>query len=114
MVSRGEVWLVDFGTTEAAERPEQAKVRPALVLSVNEVNHYGELAIVIPITTTIRALVAHLQLKSPEGGLDRDSALQCDQIRAISIRRFRRILGTVTATTLEEVKNRLTWLLGFR
>ncbi|MHB2021688.1 MAG: type II toxin-antitoxin system PemK/MazF family toxin [Candidatus Xenobia bacterium] len=50
MVSRGEVWLVDFGRPESAETPEQAKVRPALVVSVDEVNHYGDLAINVPKT----------------------------------------------------------------
>ena len=113
MISRGQVWLVDFGKPETAEEPEQAKIRPALVLSVDEVNHHANLAVVVPITTTLRGLSSHVVIAPPEGGLDRRSALQCDQIRAVSQRRFRRSLGHLPPATLHQVQERVCLILGF-
>jgi mRNA interferase MazF len=116
IISRGEMWLVDFGTPGRVPEPEQAKARPALVLSVDEINHVASMSIVVPATTTIQPLLlslSNLKIDPPEGGLDRPSALQFDQTRAVSHRRFLKRLGAVSAHTLAQTKERLSLVLGF-
>lgn len=115
-VARGEVWLVYFGEPEHAKEPEQAKLRPALVLSVDDLNQAGRLSFVVPITTTLRPQLLslpHLQLNPPEGGLERPSALQLDQMKSVSRARLTRRLGSVSDPILLECRKRLCILLGF-
>lgn len=99
-VSRGEVWLVDLGATTGRE---QAGARPALVVSIDGLNQGpAELAIILPLTSRERpGFPSRVEIVPPEGGLKRTSYVICEQIRAISILRFRRRLGAVSAPTLE-------------
>lgn len=115
-ISRGEVWLVFFGDPAHVREPEQAKTRPALVLSVDELNQAGHFSFVVPITTTIRSellSLPHLAVNPPEGGLERASVLQLDQAKSVSQRRFIRRLGVVSQPLLLEARKRLCILLGF-
>jgi mRNA interferase MazF len=64
---RGEVWLADLGSTRGHE---QAGRRPVLVFSVDAFNTGpAGLVIVLPLTSSIRKIPAHIQINPPEGGL---------------------------------------------
>lgn len=61
---RGEVWLADLGVTRGHE---QGGRRPVLIFSVDAFNAGpAELVIVIPMTSTIRIVPAHIQVNPPE------------------------------------------------
>jgi mRNA interferase MazF len=107
--SRGEVWRVDLNPTRG---PEQAGVRPALVVSENTFNHGpAELLIVLPITGTGRGIPFHVQVKPPEGGLNKVSYIKCEEPRCISKSRLMDRLGTVKQKTIEDVEDRLKIVL---
>lgn len=107
--SRGEIWRVNF---DLIEGHEQAGSRPALVISVDPFNHGpAGLAVVLPLTTRRKGIPFHVALAPPEGGIDRESFIKCEDVRSVSTRRFSEVFGKVTQQTLEAVEDRLRILL---
>jgi len=100
---RGEIWQVDFNPPRGAEIN---KFRPAIVISSNAVGILP-LKIVVPITEWNNAFATnfwHLRIDpSYANGLSKVSAIDGLQIRSVSIQRFARKLGIVTADILEEI-----------
>src|SRR5262245_55664205 len=80
--SRGEIWLGDLGPTRGHE---QSGARPLLILSVDPFNSGpADLVIVLPLTSTIRGIPAHILVNPPEGGLRRPSVVLCDAFRSVT------------------------------
>lgn len=108
--SRGEIWLVDLNPVCGHE---QAGRRPALVVSVDGFNHGpAGLVIVIPITTKDKGIPLHVGVFPPEGGLNEQSFIKCEDVRSVAKERLVKCLGRVEEGTLEEVEDRLRILLG--
>lgn len=109
-LSRGEIWLVDLNPVCGHE---QAGRRPALVVSVDGFNHGpAGLVIVIPITTKDKGIPLHVGVFPPEGGLNEQSFIKCEDVRSVAKERLVRCLGRVEEGTLAEVEDRLRILLG--
>jgi mRNA interferase MazF len=72
------------------------------------------MCIVLPLTTTTRAVRTHVRILPPEGGVAEPSAVQCEQIRTVSSRRLTDILGTASDETMREVEYALKMLLDLR
>lgn len=107
--SRGEIWRVDL---DPVRGHEQGRVRPALVVSNNILNHGASgLVTIVPITTKSRPIRSFLRIDPPEGGLQKPSFIICDQVRTLSMDRLGKRFGTVATTTLSEVERRLKFLL---
>ena len=107
--SRGELWLVDLNPTRGHE---QAGRRPALVVSVDELNHGpAELVILAPLTTRDRGLPLHVAITPPEAALTQPSFIKCEDVRSVSKERLVRRIGVVAPATLAEVEDRLRLLL---
>jgi mRNA interferase MazF len=87
------VWLVDFGADP--EHPEQAFLRPALIVSDDRLHHPSlKMVIVVPGTSTIRSVPLHVVVQPDAGtGLVATTAFQVEQVRAVSARRFAKRLG---------------------
>jgi mRNA-degrading endonuclease toxin of MazEF toxin-antitoxin module len=103
---RGDVWLVDFGAHP--EDPEQAFHRSALIVSDDHLHHPNlRLVIVVPGTTTLRRLPLHVVVEpDDDNGLDRPTAFQVEQVRAISTTRLVERLGRLDAEarhTVDEI-----------
>ena len=81
---RGDVWLVDFGIDP--QDPEQAFLRPAVIVSENRLHHPNlRTVIVVPGTSTIRGIPLHVVLSpDPNNGLSTETAFQVEQVRATS------------------------------
>jgi mRNA interferase MazF len=108
--SRGDVWSISFVTTLGRE---QAGTRPALVVSVDKLNHGpADLVVVLPITSRNKNQPIHVPVKAPEGGLSILSFIKCDDIRSVSKQRLKRFCGTVSAQTMAEVEKRIRILLN--
>lgn len=110
--SRGEIWLVNFSPSVGSEIREP---HPALVVSVDDLNKSSwGLIVVCPISTfrKERPFRLHVLLPTPEGGVQRDSIIRCDQIKSVSIQRFSERWGTVAEETMEKVNYILRKLLG--
>ncbi|MGH9841341.1 MAG: type II toxin-antitoxin system PemK/MazF family toxin [Blastocatellia bacterium] len=107
---RGEVWLVTLDPTIGRE---QAGTRPALIVSDDLFNQsHAELVVVLPVTSKNKGIRSHVPVSPPEGGLTVQSFVKCEDVRSISIQRFGRRLGKVTAKTMNEVESRLRIILA--
>jgi mRNA interferase MazF len=107
---RGEVWLAELDPTLGRE---QAGTRPALVVSDNRFNHSAAgLVVICPITSRDKGMSFHVNIAPPEGGLDRDSYVMCDQPRTVSKERLKRKLGLVQPPTMRSTEAHLSILLG--
>ncbi|MBA4184486.1 MAG: type II toxin-antitoxin system PemK/MazF family toxin [Acidobacteria bacterium] len=108
--SRGEIWLVNLSPTTGRE---QAGTRPALIVSVDIFNHgAAELIIAIPITSKAKGIPLHVEINPPEGGLNVQSFVKCEDMRSISTSRLIKKLGRVSSPTIDAVEDRLRILLG--
>ena len=103
---RGEIWLVDFGADPAD--PEQAFIRPAVIVSDNRLHHPNlRIVIVVPGTSTIRGIPLHVALTPDTGnGLTAETAFQAEQVRAVSTGRFIERVGrmdSLSCHALDEI-----------
>src|SRR5438552_11193568 len=69
---RGEVWLVRF--------PGDPKLRPALAVSVNHRNEFGNSVLTVPITTNLKPAPTHVFLPMGQGGLHQNSMARCENV----------------------------------
>jgi len=106
-----DLWLIDFGEPYPGE---PASHRPALV--VGPPGTFGPgfpFVIVLPLTTTHRALSLHIEVETnAETGLDATSYIQCELIRSINRRRLIHRLGAVNPETSREVATVIKTLLN--
>lgn len=110
--SRGEIWLIDFDPAVGAEI---RKLRPALIMSVNTIGRLP-LRMVVPITDWKPQYATYpwfVELPaSPSNGLAKNSGADAFQAKSVSLSRFVRRLGTVTAAQLEEVASAIALCVG--
>lgn len=111
MIKRGDVWMVDFGPPQG---PEQAGVRPAVVLQTDPFNEALTTVIVAPVTTNLKRLLlpATLLLNQGEGGLTRDSVVLGFQVQARAKVRLIEKLGELTEERLSDVQDAILLALG--
>jgi mRNA interferase MazF len=106
-----DLWLIDFGEPYPGE---PASHRPALV--VGPPGTFGPgfpFVIVLPLTTTHRALSLHIEVEATaETGLDATRYIQCELIRSINRRRLIHRLGAVNPGTSHEVATVIKTLLN--
>ncbi len=108
--SRGDLWLVDLDPTRGHE---QAGRRPALVVSVDPLNHGpAGLVILLPLTTRAKGVPSHVPIRPPEGGVRQASYIKCEDVRSVSKERLSQRWGAVSPATLAAVEERLRLLLG--
>jgi mRNA interferase MazF len=107
--ARGEVWLADLNPVRGHE---QAGRRPVLVVSEDLFNQGpAGLAIILPMTSTIRGIPSHVPIAPPEGGVKNRTAILCEGVRSVSIERLVARWGAVDPRTLAAVEDRLRILL---
>ena len=109
MASLGEIWVVNLNRTRGHE---QAGIRPALIVSADGFNHgRAGLVLVVPLTTTRLRVPLHVQIDPPDGGVRETSYAMCEAIRSVSTDRLERSWGTVSASTMAVVDDRLRVVL---
>jgi mRNA interferase MazF len=92
---------------------EQAKARPFVVVSVDQLNRSPlGLSLVVPLTRTDFSNALHLEIKPPEGGLRAPSFAMPEQLRTLSHERVTRRLGALRGATLAELLRRCRLLLS--
>ena len=112
-MKQGEIWLVDLNPTVGAE---MQKVRPALIININDLGKLP-LKIIVPITDwKERYHIAPWMLKiipSVINGLNKESAIDCFQIRCVAQERLIKKTGCITLDELEEIKNKIAVVIGY-
>lgn len=87
-----EIWLADldpsFGT-------EAGKIRPVVIVQTDFLNGRHKSTIICPTTSKIKPKIGiiSIHLQAGDGGLNADSDIMLDQIRAIDNSRFVKKLG---------------------
>ena len=91
--------MVDFGLPSG---PEQAGVRPAVILQEDALNQTLVTTIVVPLTTNPRRLsiATTLVLNAGEGGLPKESVALCHQVQVRSKARLLSRLGALAPERL--------------
>jgi mRNA interferase MazF len=101
---QGDVYWTDPDPTQDRE---QAKSRPFVIVSVDQLNQTGlGLSLAVPLTRTNFGNALHLAIPASEGGLKEDGFAMPEQLRAISHERLSRRLGSLRPKTLEELLKR--------
>ncbi|KWW99145.1 type II toxin-antitoxin system PemK/MazF family toxin [Carbonactinospora thermoautotrophica] len=89
---RGEIWLADLNPIAGHE---QGGVRPCVIVSADGYNRLPiGMAIVVPLTSRDRGLSHQTPIRNAASGLDRVSYARPEDVRAISVERLVRRLGT--------------------
>lgn len=88
---------------------EAGKVRPVLIVQTDLLNGLLESTLVCPITTQIIGKDNPLRyfLKKGDAGLEKDSEVMIDQVRAIDNRRLTIHLGTLSESHHASIKQKL-------
>ena len=108
--TQGEVVWADPDPTRGRE---QAKARPFVIVSVDQLNRSPlSLSLGVPMTRTDFANALHLKIDPPEGGLRESSFAMPEQVRALSHERIARRLGQLQAGTLADLLRRCRLLLS--
>jgi len=107
---RGDVYFIDF---DPAQESETNKVRPAVIVSSDAGNRAAQrlgrgVLTVVPLTSNIRRVYPfQVLLAAADCGLQVDSKAQTEQVRAVSVGRFRRRLGSVPPPLLRQLDDAL-------
>jgi mRNA interferase MazF len=103
---RGEVRLVDFEPVRGAEAN---KTRPAVIVSNDGANAMADrlgrgVITVLPVTSNVQRIYGfQVLLPAAESGLPRDSKVQAEQVRSVSVERVGRRVGAVPAHLMADV-----------
>jgi mRNA interferase MazF len=110
---RGEVWRVNFDPQVGSEIQ---KIRPAVVISV--VSPYSaHLSIVVPITSWQAKHASYFWMvniaAAPTNGLTNNSGANALQIKSVSVQRFERKIGVLTAAEIEDIAAAVVLSIGY-
>ncbi|HZZ86338.1 MAG TPA: type II toxin-antitoxin system PemK/MazF family toxin [Anaeromyxobacteraceae bacterium] len=109
---RGEVWWVCF---DPAVGSEQRKVRPAVVVSRNEIGKLP-LRIVVPVTDWKPGYFRYpwfVEIQPSAGnGLTKRSGADAFQVKSVSLERFQNRLGMVGAAEMEDIAAAIALCVG--
>ncbi len=100
-VSRGEVWMIDFGLA--------AKVRPALLLTGEPHDDELDVVTVLLHTTSLRGNRWELPISKP---FLKDGAFHLQQIQTVSSVKLERRLGILTQAEMNRVTEALSHRLA--
>ena len=105
LLRRGDIVLTDFSPARSAEANY---VRPAVIVSNNNVNSFAPAVAVVPLTSNLNKLYAsQVLLPAERTSLDRDSKAQVELLRHVNLERLRKPLGMVPADLMTAIDQRL-------
>lgn len=107
-MKKGEIWIAEMPSVDGRE---QTGIRPTIVLT----DTIASLAVIIPITTNMRALrFPHtLELNpSKQNGLKTFSVALIFQLRAVDKQRLKHKIGTLESQNLKAVDTMLKKMLA--
>ena len=102
-MNRGEIWLANM---LAPDKP-----RPVVLVSRESAYENRELITVATVTTHVRDIDSHVPVGRYEG-LDRESAMNCDQLSTIHRSQLRRRLAKLPPAKIAELNDALRYSLG--
>ena len=111
-IKRGEVYYADLSPVVGSE---QGGVRPVLIVQNNVGNKFSPTVIAAAITSQINKakIPTHIELKSAEVGLAKDSVVLLEQLRTLDKRRLKEKIGELSPIKMQKVNTALLISLGF-
>lgn len=108
---RGDVWLANLDPVVGSET---GKTRPVLIIQNDVANEYSPVVIVATLTTAVGAkeYPTEVRVRSPEGGLRKDSVILLNQIRTLDKRRLIERWGRLEPETMRRVDEAIKISLG--
>lgn len=110
-INQFEVWLADLNPQIGTE---PGKARPVLIVQSNLLNRAKHPStLVCPITSNVsqNAEILRLHIKKGEAGLEKESDILIDQIRAIDNRRLMKRFGKLPNALADQVKTNMLIVL---
>lgn len=106
VVKRGDIFYADLSPVIGSE---QGGTRPVLVVQNDVGNKFSPTVIVAAITSQINKakLPTHIEIKSSDVGLLKDSVILLEQVRTIDKKRLREKIGTLGDEMLARVDEAL-------
>jgi mRNA-degrading endonuclease toxin of MazEF toxin-antitoxin module len=99
---RGDVYLVGLD-----------KPRPAVILSVDELNRHALDVCIVPITSIHHAnFSVRVPLRRGEGGLHQDCWAKCDQVTTIEKGLLQRQIGRLSTNAMRNIETQVRIALG--
>ena len=91
-IEKFHIYLADLNPRMGTE---PGKIRPVVIIQTNLLNNIHLSTIVCPLTTQIvkQADILRVHISKKESGLNFDSDILADQIRAIDNKRFKKHIG---------------------
>jgi len=111
VIKQFDIWLVDLNPQIGTET---GKTRPVLIVQTDILNRLEHPSTIIcPLTTNVKkdAEILRVHLKKGEGGINRDSDIMIDQIRAIDNKRLIKRLGKLPENLIDNIKDNLAIVL---
>ena len=110
-IKRGDIWLVNLDPTIGHEIK---KSRPALIIQNDIGNKYSPITIIAPITSqnTEKIYPIEVLLIKRSSGLEKDSKILLNQIRAIDKKRLIKKLGKIDYETMAKADIAIKISLG--
>jgi mRNA interferase MazF len=112
-IERSDIWEVRF---DPSEGDEIRKIRPAVVMNASGVGRL-QLRIVVPVTGWQPQFINHFWhinlLPTLANGLAKESAADALQVRSVSINRFQRKLGEVTAKQIADIAKAVAFCIDY-
>ena len=105
-VKRGDIWLVSLDPTLGHEIK---KSRPAVIIQNDLGNKYSPITIIVPLTSQNLDKIYPIEvfIKKEAPGLDKDSKVLLNQIRAVDKRRLIKRLGQLDSETMIKIDEAL-------
>ena len=111
VIKQFEIWLVDLNPQIGTET---GKTRPVLIVQTNILNRLEHPSTIIcPLTTNVKkdAEILRVHLNKGESGINRDSDIMIDQIRAVDNKRLIKKIGRVPETLIDNIRDNLAIVL---
>jgi mRNA interferase MazF len=110
-IKRGEIYFAQLNPVMGSE---QGGIRPVLVIQNNIGNQYSPTTIVLAITSQINKakMPTHVEIKSENYGLEKDSVILAEQISTIDKMRLKQRIATLDEETMLKVNQALNISLG--
>ena len=110
-IKRGDIWLVNLDPTVVHEIK---KSRPAVIIQNDIGNKYSPITIIAPITSqnTETIYPTEVFIMSGQSGLEKDSKILLNQIRAVDQIRLIKKLGMINELTIERLNEAIKISLG--
>ena len=113
-MKQGEIWQINLDPAIGAE---MKKTRPALIINVDDLGRLP-LKIVVPITDWKEHYCNYpwmVQISpSDQNGLKKTSAVDCFQIRSVSVERLAAFTGSVASNIISQVQEAVNQVIGFQ